>query len=322
MYVIGSRRSSSEEYKSCYRFSPRTLEWTQLSPLLHDRSRFGIACINDYIYIFGGFEGFKRLLNRSIWKFNFTNFINILFFLFRSNRVYLNTIERYSIEEDRWEPFSSNGPIISSIASCSYNNSIIYFGGGKNVNWTKMSDFYSIDVKTKQIDKKANMLIARTTHQIVAHNDSLYVYGGFDDAGNGILSIESYNIQTNQWTLVTSVPGVASKTWPQSLGFINGKFYISVFHTPNTFRIMQKGYSFDLSTNMWNEAPVINERGRYCPTCSLSFPRKIHPHSSSSSPSSASTQNTQNESNSMSDDVFESSSGETNLNDENLNEAL
>lgn len=164
---------------------------------------------------------------------------------------------------------------MSSMASCTYEDTI-YFGGGKNVNWSKISDFYSIDVKTKLITKKSNMLISRTTHQIMQVNGLIYVYGGFDDAGNGILSIESYDTQTDQWSLVTSAPGSLSKTWPQSLGFINGKFYISVFHTPNTFKIMQKGYYYDIKTNVWSEAPVINERARYCPTCSLAFPSKVY----------------------------------------------
>jgi len=52
---------ASEEYRSCYRFSPRTLEWFPLSALLNDRSRFGTANIGNFVYIFGGFEGFKRL---------------------------------------------------------------------------------------------------------------------------------------------------------------------------------------------------------------------------------------------------------------------
>jgi hypothetical protein len=70
--VLGTRRSSSEEYKACYRFSPRTLEWISIAPFLHDRSRFGVALIENYIYVFGGFEGFKRLsiqivLNYFIW---------------------------------------------------------------------------------------------------------------------------------------------------------------------------------------------------------------------------------------------------------------
>lgn len=252
LYVLGTRRSSSEEYKSCYRFSPRTLEWTPLAPLLRDRSRFGLALVKNQIYIFGGFEGFKR-----------------------SNRVYLNTIERYSIEDDKWEEFSGEGPLMSCMASTSHNH-LIYFGGGKNVNWSKVSDFYSINVETKEITRKANMLTARTTHQLTTLNGLIYLYGGFDEAGNGVLSIESYNIRTDQWSTVTSIPGVLSKTWPQSLGVSNNRFYISVFTTPNTFKIIQKGYYYDIETDTWSDGPVINERARYCPTCCLAFPRNVY----------------------------------------------
>ncbi len=63
LYILGSRKSVSEDYKSCYRFSPRTLEWFPLATLLHDRSRFGVANIDNYIYCIGGFEGFKRYEN-------------------------------------------------------------------------------------------------------------------------------------------------------------------------------------------------------------------------------------------------------------------
>lgn len=171
--------------------------------------------------------------------------------------------------------------MMSSMASCSYNG-IIYFGGGKNVNWSKITDFYSIDVSNKTMTKKANMLLARTSHQIIEVKGAIYVYGGFDDAGNGILSIESYNVQTNQWSLITSAPGSISKTWPQSLGFLNGKFYISAFLTPNTFKIMQKGYYYDVESNVWSEAPVINEKARYSPTCALAFPRQVYKFDDSS----------------------------------------
>jgi N-acetylneuraminic acid mutarotase len=128
LYVLGTRRSSSEEYKSCYRFSARTCEWTKLQNLLHDRSRFAAAYVNSYIYMYvglsilkdfffcllfsmGGFEGFKR-----------------------TTRVYVNTIERYSIEDDQWESFSTDGPQLSSLAACAYENSI-FLGGGKNGQW-------------------------------------------------------------------------------------------------------------------------------------------------------------------------------------------
>jgi len=175
-----------------------------------------------------------------------------------------------------WEEFSSDGPIMSCMASCSHNQKI-YFGGGKNMNWSKIADFYSVNINEKQIDKKAKMLTARTTHQITAVGDQIYALGGFDDAGNGILSIESYDIEKNQWSVLTYIPGKISKTWPQSIGvFNNSRFYISVFTTPNTFKIVQKGYYYDIKSNIWSEAPVIAERARYCPTTCVVFPQSVY----------------------------------------------
>jgi hypothetical protein len=99
--------------------------------------------------------------------------------------------------------------------------------------------------------------------------------GGFDDDGNGMLSIESYDIYCDQWTIITSIPGAISKTWPQSLGTVSRRIYISVFHTSNSFMVMQEGYFFDLDSQQWIKAPVVHERARYCPTIQLRLPKQF-----------------------------------------------
>lgn len=118
--------------------------------------------------------------------------------------------------------------------------------------------------------------------------------GGFDDDGNGMLSIESYDVHCDQWTILTSIPGAISKTWPQSLGTVGRRIYISVFHTSNSFIVMQEGYFYDLNTSQWSKAPVVHERARYCPTVQLRFPRNLFnksippiTNSASSSPSTS-----------------------------------
>lgn len=90
-----------------------------------------------------------------------------------------------------------------------------------------------------------------------------------------MLSIESYDIHADQWTIITSIPGAVSKTWPQSLGTVDRRIYISVFHTSNSFIVMQEGYFFDLNTQQWSKAPVVHERARYCPTVQLRFPKTL-----------------------------------------------
>ena len=99
--------------------------------------------------------------------------------------------------------------------------------------------------------------------------------GGFDDDGNGMLSIESYNIHCDQWTILTSIPGIISKTWPQSMGILGRRIYASVFHTANSFIVKQEGYFFNLDNQQWIEAPVLHERARYCPTVQLRLPKKF-----------------------------------------------
>lgn len=69
------------------------------------------------IFSLGGFEGFKRPV-----------------------RVYSTNIDRYSIEEDRWDLFFSDGPELSSFAACADDRSI-YFGGGKNAHWFVLEQF-------------------------------------------------------------------------------------------------------------------------------------------------------------------------------------
>lgn len=116
-----------------------------------------------------------------------------------------------------------------------------------------------------------SQLTSIDTHYVVV----LLAIGGFDDDGNGMLSIESYDIQADQWSILTVIPGAISKTWPQSLGTVHRRLYISVFHTTNSFIVMQEGYFFDLDTEQWIKAPVIHDRARYCPTVQLRFPKNM-----------------------------------------------
>jgi hypothetical protein len=156
---------------------------------------------------------------------------------------------------------------------------------------SKIADFYCFSIDKRQLEKRSPMLNARTTHAFHLFDDRilgnssfdmvtfeqylLSAIGGFDDDGNGMLSIESYDTHSDQWTILTSIPGAISKTWPQSLGTVGRLIYISVFHTSNSFIVMQEGYFFDLDTQQWSKAPVVHERARYCPTVQLRFPKSF-----------------------------------------------
>ena len=175
---------------------------------------------------------------------------------------------------------------------------------------SKIADFYCFSIDKCQLERRASMLDARTTHAYHMFDDKILgksvvgaslgerprsarcivAIGGFDDDGNGMLSIESYDIHSDQWTILTSIPGAISKTWPQSLGIVHRLIYISVFHTSNSFIVMQEGYFFDLDTKQWLKAPVVHERARYCPTVQLRLTKRLMPPpATTTSPSSVSS---------------------------------
>jgi hypothetical protein len=120
----------SEPYKACSQFSARTCQWTKVADLLQDRSRFAAVHLDKYIYMYEFVVHVSFVHCRVIYAFSLGGFAGFK----RVARMYNDTIDRYSIEHDRWESFFFNGPQLSSLAACAYKNSI-FFGGGKNALW-------------------------------------------------------------------------------------------------------------------------------------------------------------------------------------------
>ena len=99
------------------------------------------------------------------------------------------------------------------------------------------------------------------------------VIGGFGADDNGVLTIDRYDISTNQWSTFTSIPGAASGIWPFSIGLLDRLIYVSISNSTNTFVITQQGYFFDLDSQQWRAAPVIHGEAQHCPTVQLRFDR-------------------------------------------------
>jgi kelch-like protein 10 len=96
---------------SCERYSLESQEWKVIEPLQKAKCAFAASAVNnEYIFVFGGFDGRERL----------------------------NTIERYSAKDNKWvtiETKFKNG--FSNAASVSHSeNKILILGGGSNQGFT------------------------------------------------------------------------------------------------------------------------------------------------------------------------------------------
>ena len=96
---------------SCERYSLETNEWKVIEPLQKAKCAFAAATVsNEFIYVFGGFDGRDRL----------------------------NTIERFSCKDNKWSVIETrfkNG--FSNAAAVGYQeNKILILGGGSNQGFT------------------------------------------------------------------------------------------------------------------------------------------------------------------------------------------
>ena len=86
--MVGGRTNSLQgksDSNSVECYDPYTQEWTSIASLNSSRHRLGVAAVDDVIYAFGGSDGM----------------------------IHLNTVEKYSIEKNLWEPaVSMNTPRI------------------------------------------------------------------------------------------------------------------------------------------------------------------------------------------------------------------
>lgn len=123
LYCLGGENSTCSQMSSMSRFNPITEEWICLAPMKTGRAQFSAITIKKKIYVFGG-ETAMGITNkcevydseRNVWKdiapmnyarrssgiAEFDGFIYV-FFGYDFNGTFLNVIERYSLQNDRWE---------------------------------------------------------------------------------------------------------------------------------------------------------------------------------------------------------------------------
>jgi Kelch motif len=86
---------------------------------------------------------------------------------------------------------------------CEIPNRLIFYCGGTQGS-TFSAEAYIIDPYTFSINKLPDMKQSRALSSVLYWNDYVYVFGGY--SGNNLSTCEKYNLKTNTWTLLTSMP--------------------------------------------------------------------------------------------------------------------
>ena len=158
-----------------YRYDPETNVWSELPPMLCERSQAAAVYFNKRIYVFGGYLANRCLSSCEI--FNFSTNEWIIGPTMRENR--------------------------RGCGAIFYENKIFIIGGSNCV--TSLTSIEIFDPQKNEWYANSNsnqneLNIARVGVGITVCQDQLFVIGGFDGR-NFLKSIEIYDSNEQRWKL-------------------------------------------------------------------------------------------------------------------------
>lgn len=163
-----------------FRFDPRHLTKQDLNPMRTLRLDFAMLAHRQHLYVFGG----------STERFTI-----------------LDCVECYNTATDEWQVLSELPSATHSLAAVVSMDLIYLSGGVSGRDRQSMNTFVCYDPVARSWDQQPGFFYARRLHDMVAHNDNIYIFGGIPKPGvlmNGNIPIERFSHKTNQWTILSS----------------------------------------------------------------------------------------------------------------------
>ncbi|HYS54207.1 MAG TPA: kelch repeat-containing protein [Thermoanaerobaculia bacterium] len=202
--------------------------WTELAPVPH---RFigvegmSVAVVGDRIIAALGFDGGDT-----------------------------KTTRIYDIASDSWS-FGADAPGTSSEGAGVSHGGLFYTAGGRLL--TSRKDLWSYDPASDLWTVLAPMNQARTGLALAVAGNAIYAFGGRTNpggpcSGGALSSVERYDIDTNVWTTVASMPFALSDRAAATMG---GKIFV-FGGCRNAFSFVADVDVYDPVTDTWSTAPT------------------------------------------------------------------
>uniref|UniRef100_UPI00358F466F kelch-like protein 5 isoform X1 n=1 Tax=Myxine glutinosa TaxID=7769 RepID=UPI00358F466F len=167
MIAVGGM-DASKGATSIEQYDLRTNMWTHLGRLNARRLQFGVAVLDDRLYVVGGRDGLKTL----------------------------NTVECYNPRNRCWS-------VMPSMSTHRHGLGVVVSEGpmyavGGHDGWSYLSTVERFDPHLRQWNYVASMTTSRSTLGVGVLNGRLYAVGG-RDGGSCLRSVECFDPHTNKW---------------------------------------------------------------------------------------------------------------------------
>ncbi|KAI9563037.1 hypothetical protein GHT06_010494 [Daphnia sinensis] len=172
LYIVGGMDASTKGPTSVDKFCLRTNSWSSpTASMTGRRLQFGVAVVDNKIYVVGGRDGLKTLSTVECW--------------------------------DPWTKVWSSMPPMAThrhgLGVASLEGPLYAVGG--HDGWSYLNSVERWDPVTRQWSFVAPMNSQRSTVGVAALNGKLYAVGG-RDGSSCLRTVECYDPHTNRWTLV------------------------------------------------------------------------------------------------------------------------
>lgn len=176
-----------------FRYEPKLREWEEVATMNEPRVSFAICSSATRLYVCGGV--FHKIGD-----------------LEEPEKI-LSSVEMYNPEENAWKVLAALPQGCFDLAAAFHNN-VLYISGGISDVESKpvpVGETYCLTEGNSEWTPMAPMLTPRQGHSMTAHNDKLYVIGGYkgSEYGEGFKDCfenEIYDIETKQWTAIAPTP--------------------------------------------------------------------------------------------------------------------
>ncbi|XP_015763519.1 PREDICTED: kelch-like protein 5 isoform X2 [Acropora digitifera] len=274
LYVIGGMDSSKGAIQIEH-YDPRKNQWSLVAPMVTRRLQFDVAMVGGDLYVVGGRDGLKTLntvecYNPITKQWSPVQSMNThrhglgvamlggpLYAVGgHDGWSYLSTVERFDPETKQWNFVASMTTARSTVGVAVLNGKLYAVGGRDGLACLNSMECY--DPHTNKWSVTCPMLKRRGGVGVAVLDNFLYAMGGHDapasqDCSRQFDSVERYNPNTDQWTMVAPMINCRDAVGATCLGDrlyavggYDGSKYLSAVE------------SYDPEKNKWEEVASLN----------------------------------------------------------------
>lgn len=220
MYAVGGM-DANKGSTSIEKYDLRTNVWTQVANMNGRRLQFGVAVLDNKLFVVGGRDGLKTL----------------------------NTVECYDPKTKTWTimpPMSTHRHGLG----VSVLEGPLYAVGGHD-GWSYLNTVERWDPQARQWSYVAPMSTQRSTVGVAVLNNKLYAVGG-RDGSCCLRTVECFDPHTNKWTVCAPM---AKRRGGVGVGVVNGYLYALGGHdapasnpSASRFECVER---YDPKTDVW-----------------------------------------------------------------------